>query len=161
LLEQINALQQFTRRVLERLRPVGLAELGLGQALESLSRLWREAHPDVRIETTISPELGATGETADLTIYRVVQEALTNVFRHAGATAVNVVIEPADQLTRDGRGCARVRVSDNGRGMEPGQKLGFGLVGMRERILALGGTLNVMSGDGGLTVEALVPTAAT
>ncbi|RXT36591.1 histidine kinase [Bradyrhizobium betae] len=161
LLEQINALQQFTRRVLERLRPVGLAELGLGQALESLSRLWRESYPGVRIETTISPSLGATGETADLTIYRVVQEALTNVFRHAGATAVNVVIEPADQLlTRDGRGCARVRVSDNGRGMEPGQKLGFGLVGMRERILALGGTLNVVSGDGGLTVEALVPTAA-
>ncbi|MCK1393762.1 histidine kinase [Bradyrhizobium sp. 1] len=160
LLEQINALQQFTRRVLERLRPVGLAELGLGQALESLSRLWRESYPDVRIETTISPSLGATGETADLTIYRVVQEALTNVFRHAGATAVNVVIEPADQVTRDGRGCARVRVSDNGRGMEPGQKLGFGLVGMRERILALGGTLNVVSGDGGLTVEALVPTAA-
>lgn len=158
MMEQINALQQFNRRVLERLRPVGLAELGLRQALESLSRLWRESHPDVAIETTISPALGPTGETADLTIYRIVQEALTNVFRHAGATAVNVVVEPAEA---GGRGCARVRVSDNGRGMEPGQKLGFGLVGMRERILALGGTLNVVSGDGGLTVEALVPTAAS
>jgi two-component system sensor histidine kinase UhpB len=160
MLEQINALQQFTRRVLQRLRPVGLAELGLGQALESLSRLWRESHPDVTIKTTISPALGLTGETADLTIYRTVQEALTNAFRHAGATAINVVIEPVEQPRRDGRGCARVRVSDNGRGMEPGQKLGFGLVGMRERILALGGTLNVISGEGGLTVEALVPTAA-
>ncbi|QQO23222.1 HAMP domain-containing protein [Bradyrhizobium diazoefficiens] len=160
MLEQINALQQFNRRVLERLRPVGLAELGLRQALESLSRLWRESHPDVAIETVISPSLGVTGETADLTIYRIVQEALTNVFRHAGATSVNVVIEPAKQAAHDGRFCARVRVSDNGRGMEPGQKLGFGLVGMRERILALGGTLNVVSGAGGLTVEALVPTAA-
>ncbi|RXG99546.1 MULTISPECIES: histidine kinase [Bradyrhizobium] len=160
MLEQINALQQFNRRVLERLRPVGLAELGLRQALESLSRLWRESHPDVAIETVISPALGATGETADLTIYRIVQEALTNVFRHAGATSVNVVIEPVAQASDDGRGCARVRVSDNGRGMEPGQKLGFGLVGMRERILALGGTLNVVSGDGGLTVEALIPTAS-
>lgn len=160
MLEQINALQQFNRRVLERLRPVGLAELGLRQALESLSRLWRESHPDVAIKTVISPSLGPTGETADLTIYRIVQEALTNVFRHAGATSVNVVIEPAEQMAHDGRVCARVRVSDNGRGMAPGQKLGFGLVGMRERILALGGTLNVVSGDGGLTVEALVPTAA-
>lgn len=160
MLEQINALQQFNRRVLERLRPVGLAELGLRQALESLSRLWRESHPDVAIETVISPALGVTGETADLTIYRIVQEALTNVFRHAGATSVNVVIEPVEQAASDGRGCARVRVSDNGRGMEPGQKLGFGLVGMRERILALGGTLNVSSSDRGLTVEALVPTAA-
>lgn len=160
ILEQLNALQQFNRRVLERLRPVGLAELGLRQALESLSRLWRESHPDVAIETSISPALGPTGETADLTIYRTVQEALTNVFRHAGATLVNVVIEPAGQPSQDGRGCARVRVSDNGRGMEPGQKLGFGLVGMRERILALGGTLNVASGAGGVTVEALVPTVA-
>lgn len=160
MLEQINALQQFNRRVLERLRPVGLAEFGLRQALESLSRLWRESHPDVTIETVISPALGVTGETADLTIYRIVQEALTNVFRHAGATSVNVVIEPVAEAASDGRSCARVRVSDNGRGMEPGQKLGFGLVGMRERILALGGTLNVVSGDGGLTVEALVPTAA-
>ena len=114
----------------------------------------------MEIETSISPSLGVTGETADLTIYRIVQESLTNVFRHAGATSVNVVIEPVEQMARDGRGCARVRVSDNGRGMEPGQKLGFGLVGMRERILALGGTLNVVSGEGGLTVEALVPTAA-
>ena len=159
MLEQINALQQFNRRVLERLRPVGLAELGLRQALESLSRLWRESRPDVAIETSISPALGPTGETADLTIYRIVQEALTNVFRHAGATSVSVVIEPVEQA--GGRFCARVRVSDNGRGMEPGQKLGFGLVGMRERILALGGTLNVVSGEGGVTVEALVPTAAT
>jgi two-component system sensor histidine kinase UhpB len=159
MMEQINALQQFNRRVLERLRPVGLAELGLRQALESLSRLWRESHPDVAIETTISPALGPTGETADLTIYRIVQEALTNVFRHAGATSVNVVIEPVEQA--GGRSCARVRVSDNGRGMEPGQKLGFGLVGMRERVLALGGTLNVVSGDGGLTLEALIPTVAS
>jgi two-component system sensor histidine kinase UhpB len=109
----------------------------------------------------ISPALGPTGETADLTIYRIVQEALTNVFRHAGATSVNVVIEPVEQMAHDGRSCARVRVSDNGRGMEPGQKLGFGLVGMRERILALGGTLNVVSGDAGLTVEALIPTASS
>jgi two-component system sensor histidine kinase UhpB len=160
MLDQINALQQFNRRVLERLRPVGLAELGLRQALEALSRLWRESHPDVAIETMISPALGTVGETADLTIYRIVQEALTNVFRHAAATAVNVVIEPAEQVAHDGRFCARVRVSDNGRGMAPEQKLGFGLVGMRERILALGGTLNVASSERGVTVEALVPTAA-
>jgi two-component system sensor histidine kinase UhpB len=159
ILEQVNALQQFNRRVLERLRPVGLAELGLRQAIEAMLRLWRESHPDVRIETTISPALGAAGETADLTIYRIVQEALTNVFRHAGATSVDVSIEPAEAL-RDGRGCARVRISDNGRGMEPGHRLGFGLIGMRERILALGGTLNVASGEGGVTVEALIPTAA-
>ncbi|MFB9263852.1 histidine kinase [Bradyrhizobium erythrophlei] len=162
ILEQVNALQQFTRRILERLRPVGLAELGLREALCALVRLWSESHPDVEIESSISGALGETGETADLTIYRIVQEALTNVFRHAGATAVSITIEPAEQQTglRGSRGCALVRVRDNGRGLQPDHKLGHGLTGMRERILALGGTLSVNSGDDGVTVEAFVPKLA-
>ena len=162
ILEQVNALQQFNRRIMERLRPVGLAELGLREALGALLRLWGESHPDMAIETTISPSLGETGETSELTIYRVIQEALTNVFRHAGATSVNVSVEPAEQPTglRADRSFARVRVCDNGSGMKPDHKLGFGLTGMRERILALGGTLSVASGDGGVTVEAMVPNDA-
>jgi len=162
ILEQANALQQFNRRILEKLRPVGLAELGLSEALGALLRLWGESHPDVAIETAISPALGETGETAELTIYRTVQEALTNVFRHAQATAVNVTIEPADpaEAVPGNRGCARIRVSDNGRGLRPDHTLGLGLIGMRERIWALGGTLTVASGEGGVTVEALVPTQA-
>jgi two-component system, NarL family, sensor histidine kinase UhpB len=160
ILEQVNALQQFNRRVLEKLRPVGLTELGLREALGALLRLWRDSHPGVVIETTISRSLGETGETADLTIYRIVQEALTNVFRHASATSVNVTIEPAEQCPgmRGGRGGALVRVRDNGSGLRPDHKLGRGLTGMRERILALGGTLTVASGDTGVTVEAVVPT---
>jgi two-component system sensor histidine kinase UhpB len=160
ILEQVNALQQSNRRVLEKLRPVGLAELGLHEALGALLRLWRESHPDVVIETAISPSLGDTGETADLTIYRTIQEALTNVFRHAGATSVNVTVEPTELpsgLTRTGRGGALVRVRDNGSGLRPDHKLGLGLTGMRERILALGGSLTIASGTGGVTVEAVVP----
>ena len=124
ILEQVNALQQFNRRILEKLRPVGLAELGLREALGALLRLWGESHPDVAIETTISPALGDTGETADLTIYRVVQEALTNVFRHAGATSVKVSIEPAGQPAgrHADRDFARVRVRDNGSGMQAGSQ---------------------------------------
>jgi two-component system, NarL family, sensor histidine kinase UhpB len=160
ILEQINDLQQFTRRILERLRPVGLAELGLREALGALLRMWNESYPEVEIETTISRSLGKTGETADLTIYRVVQEALTNVFRHARATVVNVSVEPAERPAgiKGNRDYALVRVRDNGRGLKPGEKFGFGLTGMRERILALGGTLTVASGEGGVTIEAMVPT---
>lgn len=162
ILEQVNALQQFTRRILEKLRPVGLAELGLREALGALLRLWNESHPDVSIETTISHALGDTGETADLTIYRVVQEALTNVFRHAGATAVNVSIGPAERPagSHGNRGYTLVRVRDNGRGLLPDHKFGLGLTGMRERLLALGGTLTVASGECGVTIEAMVPTGA-
>jgi two-component system, NarL family, sensor histidine kinase UhpB len=161
MLEQVNALQQFNRRVLDRLRPVGLAELGLGEAIGALVRLWRESHPEVAIEAEISKSLGKTGETADLTIYRTVQEALTNVFRHAGATSVDVAIEPAQQhssLNRRKRRSVLVRVRDNGNGLQPGHASGHGLTGMRERIAALGGTLAVTSSETGLTVEAVVPT---
>lgn len=160
ILEQINALQQFNRRVLEKLRPVGLTELGLREALGALMRLWSESHPSVVITTAISRSLGYTGETADLTIYRTIQEALTNVFRHAEATSVDISIEPAELSSGavpTGRGAALVRVRDNGSGLSWDYRLGRGLTGMRERILALGGTLAVVSDGGGVTVEAFVP----
>jgi two-component system, NarL family, sensor histidine kinase UhpB len=161
LLEQINALQQFNRRVLERLRPVGLAELGLSEAIGALLRLWSTSHPEVVIETAISGELGETSETADLTIYRIIQEALTNVFRHAGATRVEIVVEPASHgqagATPAGSQASIVSVRDNGAGLPADHKQGFGLIGMRERVLALGGTMTVVSTNQGVTVEALVP----
>ena len=78
------------------------------------------------------------------------------MFRHAGATSVKYV-EPTELppgLTAPIRGGALVRVRDNGRGLDPDHRLGLGLTGMRERILALGGTLTIASGDGGVTVEA-------
>lgn len=160
MLDQVNALQQFNRRILERLRPIGLTELGLREALGALLRLWREAHPEIVIETAISPSLGETGETSDLTIYRVVQEALTNAFRHAGATRVNVTIEPIpgpSALRHGAAGSALVRVQDNGSGFASDSGPGFGLTGMRERVMALGGSVTVASTDTGVTVEAIVP----
>ena len=85
------------------------------------------------------------------------------MFRHAGATAVDITIEPAERQTglRGSRGCALVRVRDNGRGLLRDHRLGRGLTGMQERILALGGSLKINSTDDGVTVEALVPKAAT
>jgi len=155
--DQVNALQQSNRRVLERLRPVGLAELGLADALAALMRLWRETYPDVVIETSISPELAARGETADLTIYRIIQEALTNVFRHARATRVDVRVEPAPTREAAGTEAIMVSVSDNGAGLPADHRQGFGMLGMRERVLALGGSMTVASTNHGVTVEAMVP----
>jgi two-component system, NarL family, sensor histidine kinase UhpB len=161
ILEQINALQQFNRRVLERLRPVGLAELGLSQAIGALLRLWSESHPEVTIETTISKSLGEASETAQLTIYRIIQEALTNVFRHARATHVEITVTPAPPRQVGSApvdtNAVVVSVRDNGDGLPVDHKQGFGMIGMRERVLALGGTMTVASTHQGVTVEALVP----
>lgn len=155
MLEQVNALQQFNRRVLDRLRPAGLSELGLGEALAALVRFWRGAHPEVTVDTDMSDAFGPIGETAELTIYRVVQEALTNAFRHSGATQVGVTIAPVAGIGRNA--AARVRVSDNGKGLPPDHRLGLGLTGMRERVMALGGSMAVTSAAGGVTVEAVIP----
>jgi two-component system sensor histidine kinase UhpB len=146
--------------VLEKLRPVGLAELGLREAIGALQRLWREAHPDIAIETAVSPSLRQPGETAELTIYRIIQEALTNVFRHAGATEVKITVEPVSwrkAITGSGTGATKVSVRDNGAGLPIDHKQGFGMIGMRERVLALGGAMSVTSTSQGVTVEALVP----
>ena len=161
ILEQVNALQQFNRRVLEKLRPIGLAELGLREAIGALQRLWREAHPGVAIETVISPSLGEPGETAELTVYRIIQEALTNVFRHARATEVRITVEPISwrqtATASSGTAATKVSVRDNGAGLPTDHKQGSGLIGMRERVLALGGAMTVASTSQGVTVEALVP----
>jgi len=161
LLEQINALQQVNRRVLERLRPIGLAELGLTEAIGALQRLWSSSHPQVAIEAAISQSLGETDETAELTIYRIIQEALTNIFRHAGATRVEITVEPTPPGQSGAAPIAgeavMVSVRDNGAGLPADHKQGFGLIGMRERVLALGGTMTVVSTNQGVTVEALVP----
>jgi two-component system sensor histidine kinase UhpB len=161
ILEQINALQQFNRRVLERLRPVGLAELGLREALGALARLWGESHPGVVINMNVSQPLERTGETAELTIYRIIQEALTNVFRHARATRVDIRVEPvasrrSGPAPREAK-ALMVSVRDNGAGLPADHKQGFGLIGMRERVLALGGTMTVTSTNHGVAVEAMVP----
>ena len=162
ILEQVNALQLSSPAEYWRnFGPWASRRLGLRDALGALLRLWNESHPDVTIATTISDSLGETGETADLTIYRVVQEALTNVFRHAEATEVNVSIAPVERPAglRDACDYALVRVCDNGCGLKPDHRFGHGLTGMRERLLALGGTLTVASGEAGVTIEAMVPTS--
>jgi len=163
ILEQINALQHFNRRVLEKLRPVGLAELGLREALGALIRLWGESHPGVVIDMNVSQPLDGTGETAELTVYRIIQEALTNVFRHARATRVDITVGPAaprpsGPAPRETK-AFMVSVRDNGAGLPADHKQGFGLIGMRERVLALGGTMAVASTNHGVTVEAMVPCA--
>jgi two-component system, NarL family, sensor histidine kinase UhpB len=153
--EQLGALQQVNRQILERLRPVGLAELGLGEALNGLIGMWRQAHPEVSLYSSVSPSLGALDETTELTIYRVVQEALTNVFRHAGASSVRVSITPLN--SEAGQRTIRVEVSDNGSGLPADYKSGLGTIGMRERVAALGGSVRLNSTPEGLVIEALVP----
>ena len=138
------------RRIVRSLRPQALDELGLAAALETLLREWGE-QTGLQAECEV---LGGEGADAALplatasALYRVTQEALANVSKHAQASFVHVVLD----LSRSGH--ATLQVSDDGRGLPymtlPGQ-YAFGIRGMRERLQALGGELEVDLAPGGGT----------
>lgn len=140
---QIAALQQVNRRILGRLRPAALSEIGLADALEALARGWRETRADVAIELALDGAQGDMDETSALTAYRVAQEGLTNAFRHSGARRIVLSATRAGDLLR-------IEVSDDGAGLAPGPSGGgLGLRGMRERVEALGGALKVENNPSG------------
>lgn len=154
-LEQIGSEVEALRRIIADLRPALLDEFGLAPAIKALVERVTDGHP---IEVALRLQLGeeANGRpNAELerTVYRLVQEALTNVCKHARAQHATVDVSAAN-------GAIRVSVSDDGRGFDPERGgNGFGLPGMRERVGLVDGRLEVTSGPGGTTVEAMLPVA--
>ena len=148
---------QLKRRIIEDLRPSALTNLGLVAALEILVSEFAQ-----RSGLTLKAELEAVPLEAEgqLAVYRLVQEALTNVQRHAQARTVHLRLH-----AREAEGVAqvRLRLQDDGRGFDvASQKTGsHGLVGMRHRIEALGGRLHLSSRPGeGTLIEAWLPPSA-
>lgn len=155
--EQLAALQQVNRRILGRLRPAALEEMGLAGALEALAQGWRDTHPEVAIE--LDADDTEVDEAIALTAYRIAQEGLTNVFRHSGATWVRLELARAELVTGP---ALRLRVADNGAGLgansREGMNTGLGLRGMSERVAALGGRVTLASTQPcGALLEALLP----
>jgi len=140
-------------RLIPRLRPIQLDEIGLADAVRDLVSSLQQAHPGLRMELHVDlPETGI-GKDAETCAYRILQEALTNVVRHAGASLVRMELGMAD----DG---LRLTVSDDGCGADdPFSRTGhYGVRGMRERAEALGGTLAIASSpQGGVEVRARIP----
>ncbi|HMD51227.1 MAG TPA: sensor histidine kinase, partial [Solirubrobacteraceae bacterium] len=143
------------RSIITELRPAALDELGLRAGIEALLDRHRE-RSGLEIESRLS--LGTPSELQErldegleTAVYRLVQEALTNVVKHAQATRVRVAVEESD-------GQILVEVQDDGVGYQAHSAgRGFGLAGMRERVSLVGGTLEIESGDGGTLVCARLP----
>ena len=139
------------------LRPAALDELGLVRVLDTYVTEWsRHAgvratfHGRIRPGERIAPEVEAS-------VYRIAQEALNNVAKHARARSVNVLLEQRDEALV-------LIVEDDGVGLQPrdGSETTIGLTGMRERVEAVGGTLDIEpTPEGGTTVRARIPIAAT
>jgi signal transduction histidine kinase len=159
--EQLALSADGLRSLITDLHPATLERLGVGPAIETLiERLQRRAGVprQIDLDLDLAYESGRSGErleaTTELGVYRIVQEALTNVVRHADAGRVSVrVHQHGDRIA--------VEVSDDGRGFDPGERgSGFGLVGMRERVERLAGRLSVEAAPGrGVTVRADLPAA--
>jgi two-component system, NarL family, sensor histidine kinase UhpB len=157
---QVEALQRQNRRILADLRPAALEELGLAEALEALVAHWRRTEPGVAVTLHVDPPAGAMSERASLMAYRFVQEAMTNAFRHAGATRIEVSLRFETTAAAPGLGDVGlaglvIRVADNGRGLQGATEAGMGLAGMRDRVRLLGGHVAIGTAPaGGVVVEA-------
>jgi len=148
---------QEVRRISRDLRPGVLDDLGLGPALKTLTDDFRtRTGIEVQFETVVFRN--RLDQEAKIALYRIAQEALTNIERHAKASKVTLSI-------RGDRNGAILRISDNGRGMEglPGNRHqsaaggGLGLRNMSERMEQLGGRLRIMSTEAGTVITAQVP----
>lgn len=164
LLRDAQAMRQFvdataasTRRLATDLRPMMLDDLGLAAAIQWLVEDFSKRYgiaTELRLDENLPSEWSSEGATA---IFRIVQEALTNVARHADATHVDI------DLNSTGDACV-VRVADNGRGLpENGTRKpqSFGLVGIRERVGLLDGEMAMDGSSGaGVTIRVTLPLAA-
>jgi signal transduction histidine kinase len=150
--EHVSREIENLRAIITELRPAALDELGLGPALTTLvNRVAAASGLEIDAAIDIDQRLGDEQETV---AYRVVQEALSNVVKHAQATRVSLAVAAAD-------GELRITVTDDGRGFDPGSPTGgFGLVGMRERIDLAGGRLAIEHGDPGTRVDVVLPAPA-
>jgi signal transduction histidine kinase len=150
--ERVVTTLQDVRRLALELRPKVLDDFGLVSALERLAETFEEA-TGIRVELEATPKVDRLPGDMETALFRIVQEALTNVVKHAQATRVSVLV------TRRPGGVA-VIVEDDGRGYdtERTRSDGIGVLGMRERVELLGGRLSVESSPGaGTTVAAEVP----
>jgi len=141
------------REIARGLRPQALDEFGLRSALVSLASQVSD-RSGVRVRPQLTEQLPALAHEQDLAIYRVAQESLTNVARHADARHVEL------SLTATDAGAVELHVRDDGRGIAAHEAngAGSGLAGMRERALLIGGRLTIRAGDGGGTeVQLTVP----
>jgi signal transduction histidine kinase len=156
-LEAVGALRELVvstlqnvRRLAVELRPSALDDLGLVPAIDRLAQSFGETGVHVDVEAPIGD--ARLPEAVETTLYRIAQEALTNIAKHAEATRLSIT------LTRK-NGSIAVIIEDDGKGFDPSTEVdGLGLLGMRERLALVGGTLRIETAPGaGTTIAAEVP----
>ena len=152
----VDHLHGIVSRMIARLRPVALDELGLLAAIEHGIDQWRRRLPDTQFSFQAQGIFDGLDEALSLTVYRLIQEGLTNIYKHANASHVEILLS---RSVDDARSELCVTVADDGCGADLRQRAGgHGLNGMRERTELSGGTFSIDSAPGrGLRFEAHLP----
>ncbi|WP_441233451.1 histidine kinase [Bradyrhizobium sp. 930_D9_N1_4] len=149
-MRSVEALQQTNRRILDRLRPLYIEELGLATSVQTLLQNFRRQAPHIDLTATIDPDLNEIDAPLAQTVYRVIQEALTNVLRHAAANKAHVQATIAGEVLT-------LEISDDGGGFPADNVFGRGLTGMHERVRALSGSLSLLRADDRTYVRCRLP----
>jgi two-component system sensor histidine kinase UhpB len=150
ILRSVETLQQANRRILDRLRPLYIQELGLENSVQTLLQNAKAQAPDLKLTSQIGAGLNEVDGWLAQTIYRVIQEAVTNVLRHARASSMSVT-------ATIGQREVIVEISDDGIGFPADRMFGRGLTGMLERVRALSGTLQLLREGGRTHVRCRLP----
>jgi signal transduction histidine kinase len=156
--ESIRAQVTDIRRMCGDLRPPTLDSLGLGAAIQSYIREWSE-RTQVSVTLDLPPNLGSLPEAIELSIFRIIQEGLINVHKHAHADVVQIRLKHTSPRT------LLLSIADNGAGLTGDFDLSmlaseghYGLLGISERVALLGGKLELRNQvDGGLSIEIEIP----
>lgn len=158
IIASIDRIQGSVGDMIRRLRPAGLDELGLAAALEECVDGWRKRLLAVRFELVVGESFPNPDEGINIALYRVVQEGLTNVAKHANARRVDIGLELREGASPQSAELVLTLFDDGVGALGSAATRGLGLIGMRERLEALGGRLDCTSAPGaGFRLVARVP----
>lgn len=150
ILSAAEALQRTNRRILEGLSPLYVAELGLDESIRALLRDAQSQAPNIRLTSTIDHRLNQLDGLMSQTTYRVIQEGVTNVLKHAQAATMDVAAGIAAEQVA-------IEISDDGVGLPQRAGFGRGLTGMHERVRALNGSFELLRENGRTVVRCSLP----
>ncbi|KAB2970613.1 sensor histidine kinase [Zoogloea sp.] len=143
IVKTVGHMMETLQQILHRLRPIGLEEFGLLPSLERLIAGWNQRSRDTRFTLAADDRLEGLPDNINVSLYRIIQESLTNAVRHGQPSRVEVTLQrqPAGltlEIRDDGQGCTAPDDVPHA-----SRRSGFGRLGMEERVLALGGTLSI------------------
>jgi len=139
-----DRMYEAARRMMRQLRPAILDEFGLISALQDMIDDWNSRHEDVFCHFEFKGKFDELGEEVNISVYRVIQESLTNIVKHAQATDVTVCLNRVENDPSYNIG-VKLLIKDNGIGFDETTPRGLGLLGMRERVEALNGSFAMKS----------------